>query len=151
MKIVALLSIVFLFFVSTTNGQVFDMFDTTEDVVDDTTPRVKKDYEGNTWTVEGDTLTKYVNGRQVFQYIDPKGATLTLPGFSTFRNSNIVKYIHVGTDDGRIVQFDGKKRVFNSQTGVIKTGVSQTRTWGPFKWKKFGGGGSGGWGEDIGL
>ena len=108
MKIVALLSIVFLFFVSTTNGQVFDMFDTTEDVVDDTTPRVKKDYEGNTWTVEGDTLTKYVNGRQVFQYIDPKGATLTLPGFNTFRNSNTVKYIHVGTDDGRIVQFDNK-------------------------------------------
>ena len=60
MKIVAVLSIAFLFFVSTTNGQVFDMFDTTEDVVDDTTPRVKKDYEGNTWTVEGDTLTKYV-------------------------------------------------------------------------------------------
>ena len=48
MKIVAVLSIAFLFFVSTTNGQVFDMFDTTEDVVD--TPRatrVKKDYEYN--------------------------------------------------------------------------------------------------------
>ena len=140
MKIVALLSIVFLFFVSTTNGQVFDMFDTTEDVVDDTTPRVKKDYEGNTWTVEGDTLTKYVNGRQVFQYIDPKGATLTLPGFSTFRNSNIVKYIHVGTDDGRIVQFDGKTREFNAQTGVLTKGVKRTRTWGPFKVQEFGGG-----------
>ena len=192
MKIVAIISIALLLFVSTTNGQMFvDTLDTADDgedpdccmgaccvlngqyecsrtsnacfrgqiyasgpkcgagnngmickkpTNDATLIRTKKDSEGNTWTVEGDTLTKYVNGRQVFQYIDPKGATLTLPGFNRFRSSQTVKYIHVGTDDGRIVQFDGKKRVFDSRTGVSKTGVSQTRTWGPFKWKKFGGG-----------
>jgi hypothetical protein len=193
MKIVAIISIAFLLFVSTTNGQMFvDTLDTDVDdsdccrgvccvdqgeykcstvsnlcfvgtkftsgkrcgpgnnyvickkpTNDNTTPtatRSKKDSEGNTWTVEGDTLTKYVNGRQVFQYVDPKGATLTLPGFSTVRSSSTVKYIHVGTDDGRIVQFYGKKSVFNSQTGVLKTGVTQARTWGPFKWENFGGG-----------
>ena len=86
---------------------------------DATLTRTKKDSEGNTWTVEGDTLTKYVNGRQVFQYIDPKGATLTLPGFNRFRSSQTVKYIHVGTDDGRIVQFDGKKRDRCAKDGCI--------------------------------
>ena len=76
-----------------------------------------------------------------FNTLIQKEQHLLCQEFSTFRNSNIVKYIHVGTDDGRIVQFDGnKKSVFNAQTGVLTKGVTRTRTWGPFKVEEFGGG-----------